>query len=151
MVTIRVSSGSRSSSRAPTSSGARRTRGSEVSHEREADLAVADGSGGSSPGARARVLLPDAGALAGGTWRVLGEALRLARLGVPPIRRDGGREELDRAPRQRRRSEGRLPVAPHRGEAGRAAPAPASGRSRAVRSEERRVGKECRSRWSPYH
>ena len=27
-----------------------------------------------------------------------------------------------------------------------AAPAPA-----AARSEERRVGKECRSRWSPYH
>src|SRR3712207_6594487 len=24
-------------------------------------------------------------------------------------------------------------------------------RSRALRSEERRVGKECRSRWSPYH
>src|SRR5256885_16693271 len=24
-------------------------------------------------------------------------------------------------------------------------------RQRAVRSEERRVGKECRSRWSPYH
>src|SRR2546421_12727469 len=24
-------------------------------------------------------------------------------------------------------------------------------RSRVVRSEERRVGKECRSRWSPYH
>src|SRR5256885_15257204 len=24
-------------------------------------------------------------------------------------------------------------------------------RLRAVRSEERRVGKECRSRWSPYH
>ena len=24
-------------------------------------------------------------------------------------------------------------------------------RSRAARSEERRVGKECRSRWSPYH
>src|SRR3712207_9120291 len=24
-------------------------------------------------------------------------------------------------------------------------------RSRQVRSEERRVGKECRSRWSPYH
>ena len=23
--------------------------------------------------------------------------------------------------------------------------------SRGVRSEERRVGKECRSRWSPYH
>ena len=26
-----------------------------------------------------------------------------------------------------------------------------SGMSEAVRSEERRVGKECRSRWSPYH
>src|SRR2546430_8357402 len=26
-----------------------------------------------------------------------------------------------------------------------------SGLNRAVRSEERRVGKECRSRWSPYH
>ena len=26
-----------------------------------------------------------------------------------------------------------------------------SGDLRAVRSEERRVGKECRSRWSPYH
>ena len=26
-----------------------------------------------------------------------------------------------------------------------------SGARRAVRSEERRVGKECRSRWSPYH
>ena len=25
------------------------------------------------------------------------------------------------------------------------------GRARAARSEERRVGKECRSRWSPYH
>ena len=23
--------------------------------------------------------------------------------------------------------------------------------TRAIRSEERRVGKECRSRWSPYH
>src|SRR6266478_6858269 len=26
-----------------------------------------------------------------------------------------------------------------------------TGRSEATRSEERRVGKECRSRWSPYH
>ena len=25
------------------------------------------------------------------------------------------------------------------------------GRKRITRSEERRVGKECRSRWSPYH
>ena len=31
-----------------------------------------------------------------------------------------------------------------------AAPAFA-GKSRLTRSEERRVGKECRSRWSPYH
>ena len=27
----------------------------------------------------------------------------------------------------------------------------ADGESIAIRSEERRVGKECRSRWSPYH
>ena len=26
-----------------------------------------------------------------------------------------------------------------------------SGRTQEIRSEERRVGKECRSRWSPYH
>src|SRR2546430_13985289 len=26
-----------------------------------------------------------------------------------------------------------------------------AGRAQAARSEERRVGKECRSRWSPYH
>ena len=25
------------------------------------------------------------------------------------------------------------------------------GDEKAIRSEERRVGKECRSRWSPYH
>src|SRR5256885_15768499 len=31
------------------------------------------------------------------------------------------------------------------------APAPQDLLRRAVRSEERRVGKECRSRWSPYH
>src|ERR1035437_7579473 len=30
-------------------------------------------------------------------------------------------------------------------------PAAASPRFQAARSEERRVGKECRSRWSPYH
>ena len=28
---------------------------------------------------------------------------------------------------------------------------PLAGKVIAVRSEERRVGKECRSRWSPYH
>ena len=28
---------------------------------------------------------------------------------------------------------------------------PAASRKARVRSEERRVGKECRSRWSPYH
>ena len=26
-----------------------------------------------------------------------------------------------------------------------------AGKSTTIRSEERRVGKECRSRWSPYH
>ena len=26
-----------------------------------------------------------------------------------------------------------------------------TGQSQLIRSEERRVGKECRSRWSPYH
>src|SRR6266496_4481257 len=31
------------------------------------------------------------------------------------------------------------------------APLPAAARPAAARSEERRVGKECRSRWSPYH
>src|SRR2546430_2982015 len=30
-------------------------------------------------------------------------------------------------------------------------PSRPSGRPRGRRSEERRVGKECRSRWSPYH
>src|SRR5215467_13379876 len=30
-------------------------------------------------------------------------------------------------------------------------PRPITHRSRLLRSEERRVGKECRSRWSPYH
>ena len=29
--------------------------------------------------------------------------------------------------------------------------APGSGKTTTLRSEERRVGKECRSRWSPYH
>src|SRR3712207_8938317 len=43
------------------------------------------------------------------------------------------------------------PTAPGHG-----APAPAAGRApcppaAGARSEERRVGKECRSRWSPYH
>ena len=30
-------------------------------------------------------------------------------------------------------------------------PAPVVDQTNPVRSEERRVGKECRSRWSPYH
>src|SRR2546426_12644589 len=34
---------------------------------------------------------------------------------------------------------------------GNGAPAEASARHLRMRSEERRVGKECRSRWSPYH
>src|SRR2546425_12172095 len=35
--------------------------------------------------------------------------------------------------------------------AGQLAASPAPSRKRKKRSEERRVGKECRSRWSPYH
>ena len=34
---------------------------------------------------------------------------------------------------------------------GRAVKKPSPKRKKEVRSEERRVGKECRSRWSPYH
>src|SRR5688572_32788348 len=30
-------------------------------------------------------------------------------------------------------------------------PVPGEGHSSPIRSEERRVGKECRSRWAPYH
>src|SRR5579863_4301636 len=49
-----------------------------------------------------------------------------------------------------------LPISRHRRLAGAAAPLPArqpvrSGGNARGRSEERRVGKECRSRWSPYH
>src|SRR6267143_5122661 len=47
-----------------------------------------------------------------------------------------------------------LPISPHgprpaRGAPGCGGPCPAGTGRR--RSEERRVGKECRSRWSPYH
>src|SRR5215212_9805467 len=37
------------------------------------------------------------------------------------------------------------------GAAGRPAAGPAGARRPAASTEERRVGKECRSRWSPYH
>src|SRR6266542_2877166 len=48
-----------------------------------------------------------------------------------------------------------LPISPEFRSAGRRAAgsrgAPACGRGTPGRSEERRVGKECRSRWTPYH
>src|SRR6266487_7001726 len=46
-----------------------------------------------------------------------------------------------------------LPISPSWGTASCASSwsRPARGSRRSTRSEERRVGKECRSRWSPYH
>src|SRR2546427_995259 len=41
--------------------------------------------------------------------------------------------------------------APQRGHRGRALGVVRAAEAAAQRSEERRVGKECRSRWSPYH
>src|SRR5256885_5417703 len=62
--------------------------------------------------------------------------------------RDAGRELHDRLRREQQlpRSSGGLPRAQGRIDA-------RERRSRGghLRSEERRVGKECRSRWSPYH
>src|SRR5256885_6627434 len=52
-----------------------------------------------------------------------------------------------RPTRARSRARPRAPRPPARLEP--SGPAPAGARD--VRSEERRVGKECRSRWSPYH
>ena len=46
---------------------------------------------------------------------------------------------------------GRTLVFAHRGFGDRAPDNSLYGVERAMRSEERRVGKECRSRWSPYH
>ena len=40
---------------------------------------------------------------------------------------------------------------PLRGTLGSSLRSPAEGEGHEGRSEERRVGKECRSRWSPYH
>src|SRR2546425_10584513 len=45
----------------------------------------------------------------------------------------------------------RAPVAPSASDNPRAGPALAARVQSSRRSEERRVGKECRSRWSPYH
>src|SRR3989454_4940565 len=58
------------------------------------------------------------------------------------VRRSGSRQSRGSPARERRRK-------PTRGPARERAP---DGSHRALtRSEERRVGKECRSRWSPYH
>src|SRR3989475_4644725 len=74
-----------------------------------------------------------------------------------PISPDGAVRSRRRRARVRRRARGSMaqPLGPDR--AGHHQPPQAAGvagpvGSRArTRSEERRVGKECRSRWSPYH
>src|SRR5256885_16307027 len=60
-----------------------------------------------------------------------------------------GRAPPDARPAPARRCAG--PRRPHRPAAGRAAHAGRPACLDRRRSEERRVGKECRSRWSPYH
>src|SRR5438093_13449125 len=67
-------------------------------------------------------------------------ACRLRRGAASPARdhdRDRGRGREDRI---QRRHDDRAPARLH-----------SCGRDRRARSEERRVGKECRARWSPYH
>src|SRR3989454_8846867 len=56
-----------------------------------------------------------------------------------------------RGPGLRLRHQGRLLALAAAQATGRRPPALAPHRTRGQRSEERRVGKECRSRWSPYH
>ena len=64
--------------------------------------------------------------------------------GPPPARRSPRRRPRRTSPRRRRRGpRGSQQTRCEKREAGCAA--------RGQRSEERRVGKECRSRWSPYH
>src|SRR2546430_12202309 len=69
----------------------------------------------------------------------------LGTAGAPP--------PISRADRRRPAGHRRDPLRrPQRGRARvRSLPALRPGGAEAVRSEERRVGKECRSRWSPYH
>src|SRR5438034_11024346 len=84
-----------------------------------------------------------------------GEEMRL--LGIGDERREQLtlRERLRRAGRggglcaERGRSQGAEPE--HDGQQGGPARDPARYRGAIARSEERRVGKECRSRWSAYH
>ena len=57
---------------------------------------------------------------------------------VPPIPQD--QQQEGQAPHGEQTAKGEAPAT---------APSPVS--TALTRSEERRVGKECRSRWSPYH
>src|ERR1035437_8317374 len=66
--------------------------------------------------------------------------------GLRPGHRRAGPPALPRHARPGRRRPGRADGGRRRVHLGRRV-----GRRRAARSEERRVGKECRSRWSPYH
>ena len=57
---------------------------------------------------------------------------------VSTLRKEGKRARVSRASRPHTRTTSLEPSVPH-------------GKGAELRSEERRVGKECRSRWSPYH
>src|SRR5256885_10709864 len=72
-------------------------------------------------------------------------ALPISATGVPVLQRSRSRTRAGLA-----RGAGPEPrLGPEPG--ARALPSRGTCRSSARRSEERRVGKECRSRWSPYH
>src|SRR3712207_2356536 len=83
------------------------------------------------------------------------EVLALQRRGRTPVSADPDRLQRRRVSQERRgaaqrvRREGQLRWRGHRGAQGRQGPR--KGIRVRHRSEERRVGKECRSRWSPYH
>src|SRR5260370_27331833 len=69
-----------------------------------------------------------------GTEQALVAAKKMPRLGPEPIDPEFAAEELYRRQRKRRTALKAVLLD-----------------QAAIRSEERRVGKECRSRWSPYH
>ena len=87
-----------------------------------------------SPGVRAGTVDADPvvnADLAPTILELAGVGVRTARYTYVEHRRAPGRQRAGRAPRSAHRDSGSLP--------------------QWCRSEERRVGKECRSRWSPYH
>src|SRR5438093_13165960 len=75
-------------------------------------------------------------------WSVTGVQTCALPIYGPDRVREERRDELERLDQLARGHQRILPL-PHHRRAGVILPA--------LRSEERRVGKECRSRWSPYH